>query len=298
MGLVSGCPYSSIENNTLPNSRIFEVGEKFTYQSDDYDRNAQRHVVPLYIKDNLGNYEFSSTGTLAKYNGHHYFLFAAHALSGGVSIDRVYTFMTDGSFYQLTKDAIGYNVFEKDDIAIVDSFNIVFEGKNYFNLNLDSLSGFDKNHFAWIGFPASKSKSKKVHNSKSKESLTQQYVKTGDDGSYFTNAKYYSICSRLISNNNAEITGKYVRQNTSLKYAGAVSMAPHPAGMSGGAMYFFSKNQKLKESIDDTFRFAGIGIEYRKDNKIIGVPKIRIIELLERFDSETPLSFELIENPL
>ncbi|MBS7418655.1 hypothetical protein [Pseudomonas syringae] len=274
------------------------MSEKFSYQSDDYDRNAQRHVVPLYVKDNLGNYEFSSTATLAKYNGHHYFLFAAHALSEGVSIDQVYTFMTDGSFYQLTKNAIGYKVFEKEDIAIVDSFNVAFEGKNYFNLNLSGLSGFNKNHFAWIGFPASKSKSKKVHNTKSKESLAQQYVEAGDDGSYFKNAKYFSICSRLISNNNAEITGKYVRQNTSLKYAGAVSTAPHPAGMSGGAMYFFSKNQKLKESIDDTFRFAGIGIEYRKDNTIIGVPKVKIIELLKHFNNENPLILELFEKPL
>ncbi|MFJ5239931.1 hypothetical protein ACIP86_24930 [Pseudomonas neuropathica] len=269
---------------------------KFTYQSDDYDRNAQRHVVPLYIKDDLGNYVFSSTATLATYNGHHYFLFAAHALSGGVPIDRVYTFMKDGSFYQISKDAIGHQIFEKEDIAIIDSFNTALEGKNYFNLNLSSLSGFDKNHFAWIGFPASKSDSKKVHNSKSKESLIQQYVETGDEGSYFKNAKYYSICSRLISNNNVEISGKYVRQNTSLKYAGAVSMAPHPKGMSGGAMYFFSKNQKLKDSIDDTFRFAGIGIEYRKDNKIIGVPKVKIIELLERFNNENPLRFELLED--
>lgn len=269
------------------------MAEKFTYQSDDYDRHAQRHVIPLYIKDNLGNYEFSSTGTLAKFNGHHYILFAAHALSGGISTDQVYTFTTNGSFFQISQIAIGHQVFEGEDIVVIDMFNNAFEGKNYFNLNLSSLTGFDKNHFAWIGFPASKSKSKKVHGSKSQESLTREFIEIGENGSYFKNAKYYSICSRLISNNNMEITGKYVRQNSTLKYAGTVSTAPHPAGMSGGAMYFFAKNQKLKNCIDDTFRFAGIGIEYRKDNRIIGVPKVKIIELLERFNNENPLLFKL-----
>ena len=270
------------------------MSEQFNYQSDDYDRHAQRHVIPLYIKDSLGNYEFSSTGTLAKHDGHHYILFAAHALNGSTSIDNIYLFMTDGSFYNICENAIGHQIFEQEDIVIVDHFNTAFEGKNYFNLNLSSLIGFDKKHFAWIGFPVSQSKSKKIHNSKSPESLVQQYVEDGESGRYFKNAKYYSIRSRIVTNNNAEITGKYIRKNANLKYAGPVSTAPHPAGMSGGAMYFFAKEQKLKASIDDTFRFAGIGIKYRKDNTIIGVPKLKIMELLQRFNDENPLKFELV----
>ena len=70
-------------------------------------------------------------------------------------------------------------------------------------------------------------------------------------------------------------------------------MATHPKGMSGGAMYFFAKKQKLKESLDETFRFAGIGIEYTKNNVIIGVPKDKIIELIEKFDKENPLKIYL-----
>ena len=73
-------------------------------------------------------------------------------------------------------------------------------------------------------------------------------------------------------------------------------MGPHPQGMSGGAMYFFSKNQMLKASLDDTFRFAGIGIEYKKDNSIIGVPRLKIIELIKKFDSENPMQFNLAQN--
>jgi hypothetical protein len=64
--------------------------------------------------------------------------------------------------------------------------------------------------------------------------------------------------------------------------------------MSGGAMYFFSKNQNLKASLDDTFRFAGIGIEYKKDSTIIGVPRQKIVELIERFDVENPIKLNLV----
>ncbi|WP_218186355.1 hypothetical protein [Terasakiispira papahanaumokuakeensis] len=81
-----------------------------------------------------------------------------------------------------------------------------------------------------------------------------------------------------------------------LKYQGNVSMGPHPQGMSGGAMYFFSKNQMLKSNIDDTFRFAGIGIEYKKDNSIIGVPRLKIIELIEMLDIERPIQVKLVQN--
>lgn len=73
-------------------------------------------------------------------------------------------------------------------------------------------------------------------------------------------------------------------------------MAPHPKGMSGGAMYFFSKRQVLKSDLDLTFRFAGIGIEYRNNGSIVGVARGRIIELLDRFENENPIQFAPSEN--
>lgn len=265
----------------------------FTYQSDDYEKQSQRFVIPLYIKDELGNYEFSSTGTLAKYKEHHYILFAAHALCGGVEFDKVHTFGVDGQFHQIRNFAIGHQIFKEEDIVVVDCFNQAIEGKNYFNLDKKSLIGFEKKEFAWTGFPVSQSISRKVDRSKTQESLKNRYIHNDESGSYFKNARYFTIVSKLKTNNNIEITGKYERKNAILKYQGNVSTGPHPKGMSGGAMYYFAKNRVLKPSLDDTFRFAGIGLEYKKDNTIIGLPRIKVIELMEIFGKDSPLKFSL-----
>lgn len=265
-----------------------------SYQSDSYDRQSQRFVIPLYTKDELGNYLFSSTGTLAKYKGHHYILFAAHALNDGVNFESMYTFGLDGDFYQILGFAIGHQVFEDEDLVIVDCFNQALESKNYFNLDETSLKGFEKKGFAWTGFPASKSKSKKVHKSHSKDGLVSKFVYIDESGNYFKNARYFTIISKVHKNDNVEITGEYIREKVNLKYQGDVSTGPHPQGMSGGPMYFFSKNQELKDCLDETFRFAGIGIEYKKDNTIIGIPRIKVIELIEKFDKQNPLQFSVV----
>lgn len=251
------------------------MDSNFTYQSDNYDRQSQRFVIPLYIKDELESYEYSSTGTLVRYKGHHFIIFAAHALGGGVPFESVYIFGTDGGFHQVKSFAIGHQVFEKEDIVIVDCFNQAFENKNYFNIDIKIMNGFDKKHFAWTGFPVSKVKSKKVHKSNTQETLKNKFVYVDESGNYFKAAKYFTIISKISSDNKIQISGGYDRKNANLKYQGDVSMGPHPQGMSGGAMYFFSKNQTLKASLDDTFRFAGIGIEYKKDNSIIGVSRLR-----------------------
>lgn len=274
------------------------MSDKFQYKSDDYGRQSQRFVIPLYIKNELGNYEYSSTGTLVKYNAHHYIIFAAHALANSNSFENIYTFFKDGSFHKIKDSSIGHQIFNDEDIVLVDCFNSFYEGKNYFNLNENHLLGFEKKNFAWTGFPSSKVKSKKVHNTKSKESLQQKYVHSSKDGDYFKNASYFTIISKVIENNKSRITGEYNRKNTSLKYQGSVSMATHPVGMSGGAMYFFTKGRKLKENIDDSFRFAGIGIEYKKSNIIVGVSKDKIIELIAQFNIDAPLTMHLIDNEL
>lgn len=272
------------------------MSNDFSYQSNDYDRQSQRFVIPLYVKDELGNYEFSSTGTLARYKEHHYILFAAHALDGNVEFDRIYTFGVDGQFIQIKDFAIGHQVFKEQDIVIVDCFNRAFEKKNYFNLDKKSLIGFEKKRFAWTGFPVGQSSSNKVHRSNTQETLKNKYVYIDESGSYFRNARYLIIISKIITNNNIEITGRYEQKNAKLKYQGDVSTGPHPKGMSGGAMYFFTKNQTLKSSLDETFRFAGVGIEYKKDKTIVGVPASKIVELIERFNKDNPLQFILAQD--
>ena len=265
------------------------MGKKFSYQSDNYDRQAQRFVIPLYIKDNLENYQYSSTGTFVKYNEHHYIIFAAHALEKDISVNDIYTFAVDGTLHQIQEHSIGYQVFQEEDIVIVDHFNNAFEGKNYFNLNIKSLIGFDKKHFAWTGFPTSRTKAKTIHRTKSKETLEKEHIHSDENAIYFKNAKYFTILSRLINQNKNSIFGKYNRKDTNLKYQGNVSMAPHPRGMSGGAMYLFTKERKLKETLDDTFRFAGIGLEYKNNKNIIGISRNKIIELIDIFNEESPV---------
>lgn len=272
------------------------MNSSYLYQSDNYDRQSQRFVVPLYIKDELGNYGFSSTGTLVKYKDSHFIIFAAHALDGGVDFERVYLFFYDGTFHKIKTFAIGYQIFKDDDIVIVDCFNRAFEQKNYFDIEKKSLIGFEKHYFAWAGFPISQSTSKSVHKSKQPEALKDKFVHADESGNYFKNARYFTIISKIHTNNKLEITGHYNRNNINLKYKGEVSMAPHPKGMSGGAMYFFSKRQVLKSDLDLTFRFAGIGIEYRNNGSIVGVARGRIIELLDRFENENPIQFAPSEN--
>jgi len=270
-----------------------KMTSEFNYKSDNYDQQSQRFVIPLYIKDELGDYEFSSTGTLVKYKENYYILFAAHVLDGNTEFDSIHTFGIDGQFHKIKNFAIGHQIFKKQDIVIVDCFNRAIESKNYFNLDKKSLIGFEKKAFAWTGFPVSQSNFKKVHRSRTQETLRDKYVYIDESGSYFRNASYFTIISKIKTNNNIEITGKYERKNANLKYQGDVSTGPHPKGMSGGAMYYFAKNQVLKSSLDDTFRFAGIGIEYKKDSTIVGVPSFKIIALIEIFNEDNPLQLTL-----
>lgn len=273
------------------------MSNSFQYQSNEYERQAQRFVIPLYVKDELGNYEFSSTGTLAKYNGSYYILLAAHALGANLSLEQFYIFQTDGEFFKLTDLASTYKVHTDDDLVIVDCFNQILDGKNYFNLNENKLIGFEKKYFAWTGFPLSMCKSKKIHRSKSSSGLKEQFVHEDEEQVYFKSAKYFTIESKIKGNNALNITGSYDRKNVELKYKGKVSTGPSPQGMSGGAMYQFAKGKKLKESLDDTFRFVGIGIEHKKDNQIVGVSKARVLSLIAQLEVEdtTQMSIQILE---
>lgn len=270
------------------------MNKNFEYRSDDYDRQKQRFVIPLYIKDKLGNYNYSSTGTFLTYKMNHYLVFAAHALNNNLSIEDIFILNNEGNLEQMIKDSVGYKIFVEDDIVIIDYFNIAFNGKNYFNLDINDLVGFDKNHFGWIGFPISRTKSmaKVIHKTKSAETLKKDFIHIDEKGIFFKNTEYFSIISRLMPSSKNAIQGKYNRNNVNLKYAGDLNIGPHPKGMSGGAMYFFTKNRRLKDVLDDTFRFAGIGLEY-KDNIIKGISKNKIIELLDIFNVENPLQFTL-----
>lgn len=269
---------------------------EFRYQSNDYERQSQRFVLPLFIKDELGNYNQSSTATLVRVNHvHHYAIFAAHALAGGIDINDVFYFSPDGLFYQLIEHSFGFKVFENDDIVLVDFFNQSFELKNYFNLDSDEIpNGISLDFFCWTGFPLSQSKKKEVHNTKSPNSLIAEMVHSDESGNYIKKIKYLSIASKTISFDHDFIKGFHSRKEIELKYKGKLSKSPSLAGMSGGAMYFTNLEQKLANTLDDTFVFAGIGTEHRVDDSIVGVSRYRVLQLIKSFDESNPVNFSLV----
>lgn len=257
----------------------------FSYQSDDFDRQAQRYVIPLYLADEMGNFHYSSTGTLVEYGLNFYLVFAAHAIEGRSKVEDVAFLGIDGELHKVTDDAYSYRIYEAEDIVIVDFKRSKFDGKNYFDLNKEfSLIGFEKNAFSWTGFPQSWVKTKTIHRTKKTTSVLNDNVVETEGGYYFKNARYFSITSKVKTFNNLEITGSYDRKKLDLKYKGAVDEGPSPKGMSGGAMYFFAKDQKFNGTLEKTFNFAGIGIEYVKDNRIKGVSRHKVIALLNDFN--------------
>ncbi len=267
---------------------------EFKYRSDSFDRQSQRFIIPIYIKNELGDYIYSSTCTLLLHKQSHYIAFAAHALDGNVDIKNVAVLGINGEFIHLVDLAIGYRVFDKYDLVIVDCFNVRMDGKNYFSLSNEfSFIGFDKNNFAWTGFPQGWCKNKVIHRTKNAESIFQENVVINDEGSHFINARYFSIVSKVKSFNKIEITGTYKAKKAELKYAGKVGNGPSPQGMSGGAMYFFSKDQILKENLDSTFLFAGIGLSFLKDGTISGISRYKVIELVEQFEAQSPLVIKM-----
>ncbi|MBC3382024.1 hypothetical protein H8I69_23190 [Serratia fonticola] len=272
--------------------------EDFTYKSDDFERALQRYITPLYVKDELGNYNYSSTATLIFFNNSHYLIFTAHALKdGGGELKSFYIMRRDGEFLAILENAIGYEVYDEDDVVIVEWFNARIEEKNYFDLNKKlTLNGFNKKYFGWIGFPKNKKKIKDlIHNTKTKEKIASEHVIEYDNGHYFTKIKYLTLYSEINSNNDLHISGYYnPEEGVELKYAGKKSTGPSLPGMSGGAMFYCHKTLKLQQDLDKTFQFAGLGIEHKKDNSIVGVSRNRIIKLLMDYEKNHPLDLTLI----
>lgn len=58
-------------------------------------------------------------------------------------------------------------------------------------------------------------------------------------------------------------------------------------------MYLFSKDKILKEDIDSTFLFAGIGLSFLKDGTISGVSRYKVIELIKHFEEQSPLVIKM-----
>lgn len=276
----------------------------FNYKSNDFDKEAQRFITPLYIRDELGNYEYSSTGTFITYNESHYIVFAAHALDNHDNIKNVFIPLSDGTFLGIDEISIGHEIFEEDDLVIIDCFNRIIGNKNYFLLEeleglegLEGLekkleyNGFDKKRFEWRGFPSSWVNSKIIHNTKKLSSIKEAAIVQTENGTFNKSARYFGIKSEIETFNKKEITGTY-KKKVDYKYnkEHKQSPGPSPEGMSGGPMFCFSENEDLKDDLNSTFLLVGIGLRFNKrTRKITGISRIRLIELFEKFEKNNPL---------
>ncbi|SUA35914.1 Uncharacterised protein [Neisseria zoodegmatis] len=153
---------------------------------DNYSRVASRFIKPLYIKDGLGGFTFSSTCTLVKYsfdkNNEYceFIIFAYHAVPKYSNTEFAiknplhgfYFLDKDDNFISLEEKVKNFVVSEEDDIVIC-KLSIISKSTNYFNLNLYTI-GFshpivcnkdvhyyikDRKEFisqstlCWIGYP-------------------------------------------------------------------------------------------------------------------------------------------------
>ncbi len=260
---------------------------KDEYKSNNYQRNAQRHLFPLYYKDELDNIHFSSTITLLTYKDNYFFIFAAHALTNNMkSLERFGIFRTDGTFNDIHTLCENFIIYQEEDIVICKMKEREYL-KHYFDLEEDDDDiKFHNSFFAWIGFPIRKA-TKYYHNSMSSPENIKKTISILPDGiPKFNNAKYLIIYSKSSETLENKLTGYFDNKNVDYKYEGKKSQGYSLKGMSGGALYSIPEYIKSQEGLtnNDKFKFLGIGLEYNKNNQLIkGTPRHIIKSLINDF---------------
>lgn len=280
------------------------MNKDFKYDSDEFEKQAQRFIIPLYLKDELGNYQYSSTGTYVEYNDKFYLICAAHAISDKESVEDLHWLSPTGEMVGILSQSFYHKIFKEDDIIIVDYFNERYADRNYFNLNhtvsYGELNNYFLDRFYWIGFPNSWSNLKKISRTKKSETLKESNFHIDENGIYAKNAKYFMMGALGVKpNNNDEVKGAIQTKNLPLKYKGTISNGPKLEGMSGGAFFttiLTTTAHHEFESVKKSFIFLGIGVERSKDDIVKGVSKKRLIEILNEYLFEHPLEFKIVDS--
>ncbi|WP_394125135.1 hypothetical protein [Psychrobacter nivimaris] len=280
------------------------MNKEFKYDSDEFEKQAQRFIIPLYLKDELGNYEYSSTGTYIEYNSLFYLVCAAHAISDKESLEDLHWLSASGEMIGVLSESFYYKVFREDDIIIVDYFNKKNNNRNYFNLNYQlnpaEISSYFFDGFYWIGFPNSWNKLKKISKTKSSEMLKQSNFYENEVSTYMKSTKYFMMSAMSVKTDSYDyLKGLIFTKNLELKYKGRISDAPSLKGMSGGAFFttFIANSVHHKfDGVEKSFIFLGIGLERNKDNIVKGVSKKRLIEIFNEYLSEHPLEFKIVDS--
>lgn len=259
------------------------------YFSDSLEKHAQRFIRPIYIKDELGHYKYSSTMTLLEYNGLYFGSIAYHALIKDNSLFNIYLLFNDGKFVEL--DKLFYkSIFSKEDDVVIGYFGDTKEPTlNFFQLN-DIENTDPKFCFWWFGYPLKKAH-KSYRKNISNNEIVEKFIETSDTGVKRLNNKYYGICINSKENDDPKkVLGTFINKDLVLKRQGNVTTGISLKGMSGGAL-FSIKHYKLAEKLsfeelskdlNKFFLFNGIGLEHSaRDNIIKGCSSMRIYELID-----------------
>lgn len=250
---------------------------------------VQRHVFPLYKKDSLGGYVFSSSMTHITFKGCFFLVFAEHALSNGENtLDKIGVIGNNGRFSALSDLMLSYKIYSDLDLVVVQiAPPIATDNRRFFDINTDdSVQESDKNLY-WIGFPAKKSKN--FHNSKaSPEAIKENYIEdVGESSMKGSHAQFLIVAMKQESLGDVVIKGAFSNKGVNYLKEGFKSKGYSVKGMSGGALY------KYYPSLKEELYFMGIGLQY--DNKKImrGASRVAIKRVITEFLENEETMLEL-----
>ncbi|HBC5557046.1 TPA: hypothetical protein KEU64_002310 [Proteus mirabilis] len=250
------------------------------FRVTEYELNAQRHVLPLYMKDGNDGYLFSSTMTLVRFMDQPFCIFASHALPrSGDALAQIGLLTTDGGFLPISEIEVAHKICRDRDLVAVKTINYI-DYKHYFNLDsLGSTTDFSEN-FGWIGFPKKKAV-QAINKSKASSEKIKEYLTEGTDGlKKWNNANFLLIGVKQLSESEIEITGTFDNTNVEYEHEGFKETGYSLKGMSGGAL--FRGPMKINTDspdLEDFYDFAGIGLEYT-NNIVKGASKYAVKQLL------------------
>lgn len=251
------------------------------FRVNSYELLAQRHVVPLYMADGRGGYEFSSTMTFVKSKNEYFCVFAAHAIPPREDdIDQIGLLTTDGNFMPMSNIAISHKICRKRDLAACHTIG-PFDNKNYFDLDAAESSTEFVENFGWIGFPKKKAV-ERIHGTKAtKEKILEYLVDSYEGLKKWTNAEFLLLGVELESESETEVIGVHINKDVKYTHEGFKQHGYSLKGMSGGAL--FRGPKKINTDVphlSDMFQFLGIGLEYRNNRLVKGASKCAVQALL------------------
>ncbi|MEG9487045.1 hypothetical protein [Mannheimia indoligenes] len=251
---------------------------------------SQKYILPMYLKDELGNLDFVATLTLVKYKDRYFAITAAHAIPADYDLN-LGIFVNDRNILTLTQVHRFDNVCDLDLLVLDFAFPIFYEDRCYYNLDEEyppDLVFFNTTAFSWHGFP------KKTSIDFHKKPVAEMVLNSIKNG-LITTAKSLLVgipFKERCNLSNEFILGEFSLKNAVYDKAGTKSKGYSLQGMSGGALCIHKKHLF---PLENSFYFVGMGIEHRKDNTIVGINRSVIVEKLDEISNKPiDISIELM----